>query len=176
MALTLVKEDGTGLANANTYASRADGDAYHESVVGGTDWTGASTTVRDAALAMATRTLDAMFRFKGRRVTTTQALQWPRNDVIDAEAGDPSVLLSASAVPASLVGATCELARRLLVEDRTGDPDGTGLRSMTLAGSVRFVFDAARLKPVVTDYIAAMIGRLVLSAPGRSGTVPLSRV
>lgn len=30
MALTLVKEDGSGLASANSYASVADGDAYHD--------------------------------------------------------------------------------------------------------------------------------------------------
>jgi hypothetical protein len=30
MALVLLKEDGSGLAGANTYAVVADGDAYHE--------------------------------------------------------------------------------------------------------------------------------------------------
>ena len=30
MALVLVKEDGTGKSNANSYADVADGDAYFE--------------------------------------------------------------------------------------------------------------------------------------------------
>ena len=30
MALTLVKEDGTGKADANSYADVADGDSYHD--------------------------------------------------------------------------------------------------------------------------------------------------
>ena len=30
MALTLVKETGAGLSNANSYANAADGDAYHD--------------------------------------------------------------------------------------------------------------------------------------------------
>ena len=29
MPLTLIKEDGTGKADANAYANVADGDAYH---------------------------------------------------------------------------------------------------------------------------------------------------
>ena len=37
MAITLVKEDGTGLANANAYASAADGVAWNDTfaVTGG---------------------------------------------------------------------------------------------------------------------------------------------
>ena len=39
MSITLVKEDGTGLANANAYASAADGDAYHAGHLYATAWT-----------------------------------------------------------------------------------------------------------------------------------------
>ena len=35
MALVLVREDGTGKADANSYATRAEGDAYHEGHVAG---------------------------------------------------------------------------------------------------------------------------------------------
>jgi hypothetical protein len=34
MSITLVKEDGTGLANANAYASAADDDTYHAADLG----------------------------------------------------------------------------------------------------------------------------------------------
>jgi len=54
MALTLVKETGTGLSNANSYADAAEGDAYHEGHLYASSWTGASTGTKEAALVMAT--------------------------------------------------------------------------------------------------------------------------
>ena len=39
MALTLIKEDGTGKADANAYANVADGDAYHDGHLYATAWT-----------------------------------------------------------------------------------------------------------------------------------------
>ena len=41
MALTLIKEDGTGRADANSYASVADGNAYHDGHLYASAWTGA---------------------------------------------------------------------------------------------------------------------------------------
>jgi hypothetical protein len=67
MALTLIKEDGTGLAAANSYASADDGDSYHEGHTAATAWTGATTAKKEAALVMATRVIDACFRFPGAR-------------------------------------------------------------------------------------------------------------
>ena len=42
MALTLVKEDGSGKADANSYADVADGDAYFEGHLYGSAWTAAT--------------------------------------------------------------------------------------------------------------------------------------
>ena len=39
MALTLIKETGAGLVDANSYASAADGDAYHDGHLYATAWT-----------------------------------------------------------------------------------------------------------------------------------------
>jgi hypothetical protein len=52
--LTLIKEDGSGKADANSYANRADGGAYHEGRLYATAWTGATEASRDGALNMAT--------------------------------------------------------------------------------------------------------------------------
>src|SRR5436190_22394585 len=78
MALVLVKETGAGLNNANSYASAADGDAYHEGHLYASSWTGASTATKEAALVIATRLIDSLFRFRGFRTSDGQALQWPR--------------------------------------------------------------------------------------------------
>ena len=42
MALTLIKEDGSGMADANCYADVADGDAYHEGHLYASAWTDAA--------------------------------------------------------------------------------------------------------------------------------------
>ena len=41
MALILTKEDGTGKSDANSYASTADGDAYHDGHLYASAWTAA---------------------------------------------------------------------------------------------------------------------------------------
>ena len=67
IALTLVKEDGSGKATANTYAAVSDATAYHEGHLYATAWTNASAGDKEKALAFATRVIDAEYQFRGRR-------------------------------------------------------------------------------------------------------------
>ena len=78
MALTLVKEIGSGLANANSYADVTDGDSYFEGHLYASAWMAALTATKTAALVMATRLVDSQFQFNGFRSNEGQALQWPR--------------------------------------------------------------------------------------------------
>src|SRR5512137_2065404 len=135
MALTLVKEDGTGKADGNSYADVADGDAYFEGHLYATAWTGATSDTKAAALVMATRLIDAQFQFNGFRANEAQALQWPRERCPDPDASrlSASVLgwlgdnfVESDLVPSGVVQATCEMARELIIEDRTAAPPGEG--------------------------------------------------
>jgi len=63
-------------------------------------------------------------------------------------------------MPACVRDAACELARHFLAEDRTGDAEGIGLRSLTIEGAIRMVFDPLRPKPVVPHFIQAMLRRV----------------
>ena len=67
MALTLIKEDGTGRSDANSYADVADGDSYHDGHLYASAWTGATADKKAAALVMATRLIDSQFQFNGSR-------------------------------------------------------------------------------------------------------------
>jgi hypothetical protein len=78
MALTLIKEDGTGKVDANSYADVADGNAYHDGHLYATAWTGASDDQKAVALVMASRLIDAEFQFNGTRTNAVQGMQWPR--------------------------------------------------------------------------------------------------
>ena len=158
MPLTLTKEDGSGLANANSYANAADGDAYHDGHLYATAWTAAVTGSKEKALVMATRLIDGLFQFNGFKRISTQALQWPRRECRDPDSEDgvvPGLLLvrgpflDETKVPALVVNATCELARALVIEDRTDDPDGEGLSSVSVVGSLRLDFNANDRQPVV---------------------------
>jgi hypothetical protein len=175
MTLTLIKEDGTGKGDANSYATRADGDAYHEGHVAASNWTAATDTQKEAALVMATRALDALFRFGGWKRTSAQALQWPRRDCPDVEHAGGEDYLAESAVPACVRDAACELARQFLVQDRTEDAEGIGLRSLSIEGALRMVFDPLRPKPVVPQFVQALVARVGTYEGRRSGCVLLKR-
>ena len=184
MALTLIKEDGSGKADANSYASVADGDSYHDGHLYATAWTGASADQKAVALVMATRLIDAEFQFNGTRTTANQALQWPR-----AMCPEPdnvhvpiSVLLPIpydyvqyDTVPKSVVQATCEMARAMLIEDRTANPLGEGLKYTGL-GVNQTSFDKSDRRPVLTQLAQVMLAKYGSQISAKSGAVRLMRV
>ena len=172
MALTLIKEDGTGKMDANAYASAADGDAYHEGHLYATAWTGAATANKEKALVMATRLIDAEYRFNGVKANAAQALQWPREACRDLDGTD---YLASDAVPGAVVNATCELARELLVKDRTVAPAGEGLKYQNV-GSTQTGYDKTDTPPVISRVAQAMLAKLGSLLKAKSGAVNLVRV
>ena len=184
MALTLIKEDGTGKADANSYASVADGDAYHDGHLYATAWTGASADQKAVALVMASRLIDAEFQFNGTRTTSVQGLQWPR-----AMCPEPdnvhvpiSVLLPIpydyvqyDKVPLAVVQATCEMARELLITDRTVAPAGEGLKYFN-SGGVQAGYDKTDRRPVLSQVTQVMLAKYGSQISATSGAVRLIRV
>ena len=158
MALTLVKEDGSGLANANAYADVSDGDAYHEGRLYATAWTGATADDKAKALVMATRVLDASYDFNGNRAQEAQALQWPRQECRDPDDAADGFVAS-DTVPRMLQDATCELARELLVQDRTAAPPGEGLRYFK-DGTTQTGYENSTARPIIPHLVQSMIAKL----------------
>ena len=178
MALTLVKEDGTGKADGNAYANAADGDAYHEGHLYATAWTGATTGKKEAALVMATRLIDALFQFGGVKASGAQALQWPREDCRDPDADEDALgqrFVLGTVVPKAVLDATCETARALIIEDRTANPLGEGLKFASL-GDLQQSFDKTDRRPVIPHVAQAMLAKLGVLVNRKSGVVPLVRV
>jgi hypothetical protein len=173
MALTLVKEDGSGLANANAYADVADGDAYHEGRLYATAWTGATADDKAKALVMATRVLDASYDFNGNRAQEAQALQWPRQECRDPDDAADGFVAS-DTVPRMLQDATCELARELLIQDRTTAPPGEGLRYFS-DGTSQTGYDPRTRRPIIPHLLQTMLARYGALVEERSGTARLVR-
>jgi hypothetical protein len=184
MALPLIKEDGMGKADANAYADVADGDAYHAGHLYATAWTGASADQKAVALVMASRLIDAEFQFNGTRTTANQALQWPR-----AMCPEPdnvhvpiSVLLPIpydyvqyDKVPKAVVQATCEMARELLIADRTTAPVGEGLTYQNIGGN-QTGYDKTDKRPVLSQVAQVMLAKYGSQISAKSGAVRLMRV
>ena len=172
MPLTLIKEDGTGKADANAYANVADGDAYHAGHLYASAWTAASADQKAVALVMASRLIGTEYRFAGTRAVATQSLQWPREDCPDPDTGEA---VPENSVPKPVVEATCELARELLIVDRTAAPVGEGL-SYQNNGSVQTGYDKADTRPIIPKLVQAMLAKFGALTKGKTGAVKLVRV
>ena len=86
MAITLTKEDGTGLANANSYEDDAGASAYMEQTGHKAVWRAFSASQRNAALIVATQFMDQKYNARwlgilAEATEDTQALNWPRDDL-----------------------------------------------------------------------------------------------
>ena len=184
MALTLIKEDGTGKVDANSYASVVDCDAYHDGHLYATAWTGAAADQKAAALVMATRLIDAEYQFNGTRTNAAQALQWPRALCPDPDSYHeplsvlmpmPSDYVRYDTVPKAVLQATCEMARELLIVDRTAAPAGEGLKYENV-GPNQTGYDKTDRRPVLSQVAQAMLAKYGALFSAKSGVVRLVRV
>lgn len=114
--MTLIVEDGSGLATAESYISVADTDARH-TALGNAAWTG-DTATKEAALRRATQYMEQAYRTRwtGTRLLRDQALSWPRYGVeVDG------YYVESTIVPADVANACADLALRALTGDLNAD-------------------------------------------------------
>lgn len=172
-APTIVVEDGTGKADANSYISVADAQAYIEGRLNSDSWNNASADQKAIAVLMATRSVDVNMEWFGYRVGTVQALDWPRLYVPDkrltmyhyvrdplAPVGIYGPVYPQDEVPVRVKDATAELAAEMLKTDRAAEWDALGVSSVGLgqgAIAVDFASNAAALKKIFTPQVEAML-------------------
>lgn len=185
MAVTVVATPKA--SNANSYATLAESNTYHEAHPYSTTWDDAGTDERNRALVTATRMLDLWFDWHGESTTLTQALLWPRRgvlkpgvssvevpDIVTNNWHEPfGVLLDQDVVPVLIRDATCELARHLLASDRTADSDiqTQGIEALS-AGPVSLRFKASVEAKPIPDAVMVMCSKLGIprSRTGSGGT------
>jgi len=146
-----------GAVDANSYATVAEADAYHDTHLYASAWTAASANTKAVALIQATRTLDALYEWAEWRTYETQALAWPRSGLLDAGAMQ---YLDEDEIPSQLKNATAEFARQLLEANRTADNpvEAQGIASLS-AGSVSLTFRDSVVPKVVPDAVSWMLPR-----------------
>lgn len=130
MPLILIAETGAGITNANSYATLAQGNQWHEGSLQAATWTAASDATKETALVAATRFLDANVEWQGYRVEIDQALAWPRLEVVFDGHSVPW-----DSLPSPVVNATCELARLLMGADLQADQESDNIKSIGLGQS-----------------------------------------
>ena len=175
MPLTLIKEDGTGRSDANTYADVADADAFFAGHLYPEVWLATvNATRREPALVMATAIIDAEWQFHGAKAVAGQALQWPRTGCPDPDGGADATV-AGDVVPAAVVHATCQLALRLLQTDRTNDPPGEGIFSEWTEFSGK-KYDASTRRPVLPPWVQSYLLKYGVPIRKTGGMVRVRRV
>lgn len=139
----------------DTFILVADADAYMAARLHAAEWMSAAEADKEAALRMATATLNRE-RYAGRITQPTQPLAWPRSGVVDAEGR----VVPSDSIPAAIASATAELALFLLRYDLTDDRTRRGvfnLRSEKIGESQTTLGDAGNndsLPAIVRDMIS----------------------
>jgi hypothetical protein len=166
----LVVEDGTGIANANSYVDRDYVDAYHLEM-GNTDWVMKSSTYEsdpsesdldgDRAMIRGARSLDRIFGNSWKGLQTfygTQGLNWPRTGV-DYEGN----AIERNELPRELKHAQCEAALREKVSPGSLLPDlerGGAIRKVK-AGSVEVVYESGAPSTTIFQPIELILSKLL---------------
>lgn len=107
--MALIVEDGTGLSNSESYISLAAFQTYCDGR--GYNYDAYDDEVIEQRLRMATAYIDTIFRYKGARSKSTQALEFPRSDLFDWSA------LLVTGIPNRVKHACAELAFTALTEN-----------------------------------------------------------
>ncbi len=108
--MALIVEDGTGKTDANAYWGLTDVDDYFTSWEVGA-WNG-TNAAKELAIRQATRSMDFTYRvrYRGAKMTTDQALQWPRTAFVSCD----NILIEEGTMPLALQEAMAELALKFL--------------------------------------------------------------
>lgn len=115
--MSLIVEDGTGLSTAESYVSVADADT-RLAALGQTNWATLTATEKEQSLRRASQYMLQAYRsrWKGERIGTTQALDWPRFGVyVDG------YVIASDTVPAGIANTCADLALKAAAGDLNAD-------------------------------------------------------
>ncbi|AEP08893.1 DnaT-like ssDNA-binding protein [Micavibrio aeruginosavorus] len=150
--MAFVVEDGTGLPDANSYASVAEADAYHTDR-GNAAWTG-SNSVKQAALVRATDYVEQAYagRWKGCALTEEQALSFPRDEAV---------------VPAKLKQAVIQLALEAIATDLNPTQDRAVKREKVDVIEVEYMDNArnGKTRPAIDGLLSGLLSGSIYNRP-----------
>ena len=125
MPLTI--EDGSGVADANSFVTVAEATAY--AAARGLSLPATDAEKEQLLVKAADYLLSVEDRFKGERVAADQALSWPRKDVYLYGSLEP---LPDNQIPKALKNAQCQLAVDLVNNDLQPTDQGKEVQTETV--------------------------------------------
>lgn len=164
--MALIVEDGTGLANANSYAETADAIAYFAD-------RGEVLDIQDSDMILGTEFLDVTYgsSYKGNIMTETQALLFPRTTFYD----NSGRKVEAGTIPKELITALYQAAKLSSTGTQliTGPTPESQLASFTKTVEGAVSKSESYFAPVnrsQTVYITGYIYPILDSVNGMQGT------
>lgn len=121
--MSLIVENGSGMSDAESLCSVAQADAYHAGRANA-QWALLTTLEKEAALRRATDYMTVYrLKWKGVRINTAQALDWPRYNVQmeDTGYGRYAAYLPSNVVPVEVIKATAEMALKAAASELAED-------------------------------------------------------
>jgi len=154
--MAFIVEDGSVVANANSYVTVAYADAYLAANIHVfATWDALLDADKENLLVWATRELDNRVRWKGTKTDPDSALRWPRTGVYDRD----NNLIPDDEIPKQLMDAVCELARFFMASDRTADTGKEGLKVLQV-DVIRLEFDEYFKTQTLPDEIGFILSGL----------------
>lgn len=122
--MALIVEDGSGLPDAESFGSVAEADAYHLAM-GNAAWAPKTQEEKEVQLRRGTQYIIVKYgqRWKGCKLLSTQALDFPRYGVTDND----GFVLPSSPLPTALKRALFELALKGFTEELLPDVASPGM-------------------------------------------------
>lgn len=158
--MTLIVEDGTGRADAESYVSVADAAAY--ATARGLTFPALPNDDAEAALRRATMWIDATYapRFSGARLKRrAQALAWPRVGATDVDCN----AIASNEIPSEITAATSEAAVREFAKPGSLAPNlkRGGAIKRVKAGSVEVEYSAGAASSTMFGTIDGILSGLL---------------
>jgi len=158
--MPLIVETGAGLSTATSFLTVAAADTRIAGLLYGGAWDAREAEDKERWLNEATAILSRL-RWKGVAVLATQALAFPRNNLVSVD----GFVLAGNSLPVFLLDATARLA--LFVSEQTATPYGsTGLMPgteitigpITLTPAAATSVLGADVRALITHYLIASNG------------------
>lgn len=172
--MSLIVEDGTGLATAESYISVTAADTYFLNRNNAV-WAALQTPAKEAALRKATDYMLQAYRVRwaGMRNVATQALDWPRRYVPNRDVpqmyGPSPAFYDFTSVPVTVANACAELALRASAADLS--PDLTAQVKSESVGPISVVYADGARQDTHYKAIDAMLAPFLKAG----GQMPVSR-
>ena len=152
MSVTVIVEDGSIVANSNSYVSIATIDEWVLTNPHDITWTGLSNANKNGYAIMSCRVLNEQIDWDGWQADADQSLDLPRSGMVDKNGN----AIDSDEIPSEVKNAQCELARLLVIGDRTADNDMSGFKQIEV-GSIKLVADKNDRPVVLANSVFAMV-------------------